>query len=63
MSIIGFGVFRAARAGSRPRPSAVSRHGGLRRDVRVISADLQTHVKRLAAGFVSALDSALKTAP
>ena len=35
----------------------------LRRDVRVISADLQAHVKRLAAGLVSALDAALKTAP
>ncbi len=36
---------------------------GLCRDVRVISADLQTHVKRLAAGLVSALDAVLKTAP
>ena len=35
----------------------------LRRDVRVISADLQTQVKRLAAGLVSALDAVLKTAP
>jgi hypothetical protein len=35
----------------------------LRRDVRVISADLQTHVKRLAAGIVSALDAVLKTIP
>ncbi|MEE8213062.1 MAG: hypothetical protein V3R79_00580 [Alphaproteobacteria bacterium] len=36
---------------------------GLRRGVRVISAGLQTHVKRLAAGLVSALDAVLKTAP
>ncbi len=39
---------------------ATSRLG---RDARVISADLQTHVKRLAAGLVSTQDAILKTAP
>ncbi len=48
-----------------PEASAMDDPGldRLRRDVHVISADLQTHVKRLAAGLVSALDAALKTAP